>query len=94
MQTVNIYSLYDSKTDIYSIPLTFNEDEMKAYFSMLVNSFDDFPEADHPTDFVVVQVGVFDLTLGLLSSISPNKIIGPLSQFLVSRETQEKKNES
>lgn len=70
---VNIYCIYDSKSDVYSLPIIYNHDEefKRAVISLCKQEEN---ALSFVCDNVYYQVGTFDTEQGLLTQIDARKV--------------------
>lgn len=74
---LNLYSVYDTKMEIYAPPYIANNDAIgiRHFGDMAKN--DNYPYHMHPKDYVLFQVGIWDDHTGEIKG-NPPKNLGPL----------------
>jgi len=77
----SIYSIFDSKSGIFSVPyFVINDNVALRSFADVVND----PSTTvfrHPTDYVLYKIGEFDDSTGRLTSITPVLSLGNAGEF-------------
>lgn len=78
---LKVYSVYDSKSSLFGSPFFIpSEPQARRAFSDVVNDSSTIVSR-HPSDFILYQIGEFDESVGLLSSITPVLSLGNASEY-------------
>lgn len=83
---MKIYSVYDIKAAVYSLPVFMRNDDVAIRdFSSVVNepgtAFN-----QHPSDYVIYRMGEFDENMGITTLSTPHPVCEAISVFKPSKQ--------
>lgn len=83
---LNVYSIFDSASAIYDRPFFMNSDAQAVRSFTDVCGDADHPIGQHPEDYSLVRIGIFDNNNGKLSVEDKETIITGLEAFARGRQ--------
>ena len=85
MEKLNVYSIYDLKSEIFSSPIVDSKGSFTDYMKFIIN--DSKSEwSKFSGDFIVYELGTFDSITGLINLHDDKKILCSLSDYKLPKE--------